>query len=71
MRTVVESAIVLLGLRVETDKLPHRISNSHTIDHIAVPRQWTVSNAVRISAECLSDHDAYVIDVCRKASDKI
>ena len=62
MRVAIESAVDSLKLRVATDKLPHQISGSHTIDHIAVPSQWVISKAERISATGLSDHDAYVID---------
>ena len=64
MRGLVESALSLLNLKVTTANLPLQTDeNRNTIDHIAVPAQWHVRNAVRISAVGLSDHDAYIIDV--------
>jgi endonuclease/exonuclease/phosphatase family metal-dependent hydrolase len=64
MRQVVESAISLLALKVATAELPFQTgTHQKTIDHIAVPSQWKIESAVRISAVGLSDHDAYIIEV--------
>lgn len=64
MRKAVESALSLLKLKVATTDLPFQTgANQNTIDHIAVPFQWQVGSAVKISAIGLSDHDAYIIDV--------
>ena len=65
MRRVIESGVDLLGLRVVTGELPHRLSGSYTIDHIAVPTQWAVPKAERIPAFGLSDHDAYIIEAIK------
>jgi Endonuclease/Exonuclease/phosphatase family len=66
MRTLIESAVTLLGLRVATAALPHQSGASQfTIDHIAVPSQWKVRSAVSVMAVGLSDHDAYVIEAER------
>jgi hypothetical protein len=63
MRNVIESALSLMNLKVATRNLPHRLPGFRSIDHIAVPSDWTVGAAERISAEGLSDHDAYVVKV--------
>ena len=64
MRKVVESALSLLQLQVATAELPFQTgADQNTIDHIAVPLQWNIRGAARISAVGLSDHDAYVIEV--------
>ena len=64
MRGLIDCARSLLGLKVPTAELLFQSSESrNTIDHIAVPTQWNVRNAARISAVGLSDHDAYIIDV--------
>jgi len=64
MRKVVESALSLLALQVATSELPFQTgADQNTIDHIAVPSQWNIRGAARISAVGLSDHDAYIIEV--------
>jgi hypothetical protein len=66
LRKSVEAAVSLLGLQVATADLPSQIgAGQNTIDHIAVPLQWKVRSATRISAMGLSDHDAYIIEVDR------
>jgi len=62
MKDAIKSVLAALRLSVATRALPHRIQGSHTIDHIAVPADWTVSEAERISAIGLSDHDLYCIE---------
>jgi endonuclease/exonuclease/phosphatase family metal-dependent hydrolase len=56
-----------LGLQVPTAELPHRIAGAYSIDHIALPGHWHVTNAYRVRAEAngrrLSDHDVYVAEV--------
>ena len=65
-RTAIAHALDELGLMVPTTELPHRIKGLLSIDHIAVPREWSCS-ATHVVAERdgrqLSDHDAYVVDV--------
>lgn len=55
------------GLTVPTADLPHRIAGLLTIDHVAVPRQWSILGTSRVVADRagrrLSDHDAYVVEV--------
>lgn len=55
------SALSRLELNVPTAHLPHRIPGLLSIDHIAVPADWTVSCVKRIATEGLSDHDCYVV----------
>jgi hypothetical protein len=57
------AALSKLELNVPTAHLPHRIRGLLSIDHIAVPPDWAVVSATRLSAEGLSDHDCYVVDV--------
>lgn len=68
-RDAVRSAVGDLDLQVPTAPLEHRLPGHLSIDHIAVPRTWTVKNAIRLVAERggarLSDHDAYVVEVDR------
>lgn len=52
------------NLQVPTAGFAHRLPGSHSIDHIAVPSGWTVQQALRIEATGLSDHDAYIVEVC-------
>lgn len=58
-----------LDLTVPTTPLPHRIDELLTIDHVAVARAATVLGVTRCVAESegtrLSDHDAYVVEICR------
>jgi hypothetical protein len=65
MRDVIESAVESLGLQVTTRKLPHRLQRSHTIDHIAIPADWTLRQTIRVSAQGLSDHDLYWIEATK------
>ena len=51
-------------LDVPTRNEPHRIAGLLSIDHIAVPHGWTAS-AQRITADGLSDHDAYLVELDR------
>jgi len=55
-----------LGLQVPTADLDaHR--GERSIDHVAVPKEWVVVDAERVTAETggkrLSDHDAYVLEI--------
>lgn len=66
-RTAIEVALEGRRLTLATRELPHRIPGLYSIDHLAVPRESRVQNAVRIIAQDqrghrLSDHDAYVMD---------
>lgn len=65
MREVIDSALLFLELQVVTAELPFKSSsNQNTIDHIAVPLQWSIRCKPRqIPALGLSSHDAYVIEV--------
>lgn len=58
-------AVDRLGLRVPTAALPHQIEGLLSIDHIAVPRSWRISDAERFRAFVgdvrISDHDAYAL----------
>lgn len=65
MRGVIESTVESLGLQVTTRKLPHRLQGSHTIDHIAIPEDWTLHHSLRVSAHGLSDHDLYWIEATK------
>ena len=63
-RAHVLGAVKELGLQVPTAELPHRRDGLLSIDHIAVPRSWTVGEVRRLDATGLSDyHDCYVVDV--------
>jgi hypothetical protein len=55
---------------VPTAELPHRLDGLLSIDHVAVPTTWTLRDVVRLDAEGLSDHDAYVVDVAVPTSGK-
>ena len=46
-----------------TADLPHRLDGLLSIDHVGVPRPWSVLAAERVDARGLSDHDCYVVDV--------
>lgn len=58
-------ALDRLGLTLPTAGLPHRIDGAASIDHVAVPTTWEVTEALRVDAahegRRLSDHDAYVV----------
>jgi hypothetical protein len=62
-RNHVLQAVERLGLNVPTTGLSHRGNYCQAIDHIAIPLSWKVESVRRISADGLSDHDAYVVDV--------
>jgi len=51
---------------VPTTLSPHQIEGLLSIDHIAVPKAWVVSDTQRHRAFAgdtrMSDHDAYVVD---------
>jgi hypothetical protein len=59
---VIRDAVESMGLVAPTAELPHRKPGLFAIDHIAVPTSWRVTAALRIKADGLSDHDAYVVD---------
>jgi hypothetical protein len=61
-RSHILRAVDDLGLKVPTTWLPHQSANL-SIDHIAVPRSWSVSASEHRPAGRLSDHDCYVVDV--------
>ena len=58
-------AVDRLGLRVPTAALPHQTEDLLSIDHIAVPSLWSVTDAERFRAFVgdvrISDHDAYAL----------
>ena len=60
-RKHIEGLLSELNLRVPTTHLAHRRPSLLSIDHIAVPTDSVVSDASRIDATGLSDHDAYVL----------
>jgi hypothetical protein len=62
-RAHITKAAALLGLKIPTEHLPHRILGLLSIDHIAVGASVNVVSAERIDATGLSDHDAYVIEI--------
>lgn len=59
-------AVERLGLHVPTASLPHRIEDLLSIDHIAVPESWVVTDTERhralVAETRISDHDAYVVE---------
>ena len=61
-RARLDETVQKLTLKVPTADLPHQLKGSHTIDHIAVPRQWNCHSAIRVDASSLSDHDAYIVE---------
>ena len=64
-RSVLE-AVERLGLHAPTAVSPHQIEGLLSIDHIAVPNSWVVSDTQRHQAFVddtrISDHDAYVVE---------
>lgn len=66
-REAVLEAVDALDLQVPTAPLAHRLPGLLSIDHVAVPTAWTVTNPVRVMAQKdgtrLSDHDMYVVSV--------
>ncbi|WNV74131.1 endonuclease/exonuclease/phosphatase family protein [Geodermatophilus sp. DSM 44513] len=62
-RAHVFRALSRLELNVPTAHLPHRIPGLLSIDHVAVPADRAVLHVERVSAEGLSDHDCYVVEL--------
>lgn len=63
-RAAIEDLLLRRGLFLATRDLPHRQPGMASIDHIAVPENWTITSAERLPVPSrLTDHDAYVIDV--------
>lgn len=60
------AAVKRLDLHVPTASSPHQIEDLLSIDHIAVPKSWTVSATHRhrafVGQVRISDHDAYVVE---------
>lgn len=65
------AAIDKLGLKVPTSTLSHRGDYCTAIDHVGVPMTWVVDGAYRIHTNKLSDHDAYVVSVSRRADETL
>jgi hypothetical protein len=61
-RSALLKAIESLRLSVPSAELMHRNNICNAIDHIGVPKNWSIMSAERIPADKLSDHDAYVIE---------
>jgi endonuclease/exonuclease/phosphatase family metal-dependent hydrolase len=68
-RSQITELIETAYLSVPTRSLGSATSGQRSIDHIAVPMDWDVDGAHRVSAETdgyrLSDHDVYVISIDR------
>ncbi len=64
-QALLKGTLEAFRLQVATAELLHR-SGGHTIDHIAVPIEWSVTAACVVPAPGLSDHDAYVVEVHEK-----
>ncbi len=66
-RGVIAHLVECRDLSVPTADLPHALEGLLTIDHIAVPSNWEVLSAERVSAADatgrLSDHDVYLVSV--------
>ena len=64
-RAQVRLALNRLKLQSPTEHLPHAKAGLFSIDHVAVPLEWRVSERHRLVASIdgkrLSDHDAYVV----------
>jgi hypothetical protein len=60
-RARIEQALKTWYMKVPTACLSHRLKGCHSIDHIAVPMNWSCSSAISVDASGLSDHDAYII----------
>ena len=65
-RATLRDVLQALGLHAPTASQPHRETEQRAIDHVAVPRDWTVSGVEHVVAVVdgrhLSDHDAYVVE---------
>jgi hypothetical protein len=59
-RERVQACLQGRALQVPTQRLPHRLPDGLTVDHIAVPQSWTAVGS-RVDASGLSDHDLYVV----------
>lgn len=66
-RVVRDEAVRTLGLQVPTTRLVAQNRVQASIDHIAVPASWKVTDAGHVPLTELSDHDAYWIQVGRPA----
>lgn len=71
-RSVLES-VARLGLHVPTALSSHQIEGLLSIDHIAAPRAWVVSDTQRhrafVGESRISDHDAYVVEAASANED--
>jgi hypothetical protein len=60
-------AVQRLALQIPTAEASHQIDGLLSIDHVAIPATWTVSDVERHAAFAddarISDHDAYVVEV--------
>ena len=62
-RDAITASTEMLDLQVPTASLPARPLGQGSIDHLAVPRSWTVSGAGCVPVdEHLSDHHAYWVE---------
>jgi hypothetical protein len=65
-RGEIEKLRFKLQLQIPTEHLPHAKAGLLSIDHIAVPFAWHVTDCRRVVATAagkrLSDHDAYIVD---------
>ena len=65
-RVEIEKLRSELQSQLPTENQPHAKPGLLSIDHIAVPAGWQVTECRRIVAEAagkrLSDHDAYIVD---------
>jgi hypothetical protein len=62
-RDAIADLLIRRQLHVPTADLPHRIPGLLSIDHIALTRHIRVTQAKRIGAGGLSDHDGYLVEV--------
>jgi hypothetical protein len=64
-RASIQAALRDLGLTAPTASQPHRETDQHAIDHVALPEPWEVTAVEHVVAvvdwRALSDHDAYVV----------
>jgi hypothetical protein len=72
-RRLTEELVGDLCLQVPTRDLPHATAGLSSIDHVAVPAEWRVTDRRRVAAtrggSRLSDHDAYVVECSAPAPD--
>ncbi len=66
-RTSILETVGRLGLQLPTAGSPHQIEGLLSIDHIAVPAEWSVlaieHHPALSRGTTISDHDAYVVEV--------